>query len=116
MCTTQKSIRAHWSSQLRNPLFQLVLPRVIFYLFDRAWIVFVPPIVFWISRAHRDTRYFARSSVALHGVLANQGDTMRFFENRAPTNEAVAAPGGPLFAIEGHLSFDTGLAVSDTPH
>jgi hypothetical protein len=41
---------------------------------------------------------------------------MRFFENRAPTNEAVAAPGGPLFAIEGHLSFDTGLAVSDTPH
>ena len=42
---------------------------------------------------------------------------MRFFENRAPTNDrgAVAAPGGPLFAIEGHLSFDTGLAVSDTP-
>ena len=75
-------------------------------------------MVFWISRAHRDTRYFARSSVALHGVLANQGDTMRFFENRAPTNDrgAVAAPGGPPFAIEGHLSFDTGLAVSDTPH
>ena len=31
-------------------------------------------------------------------------------------NPLVRFAHGPLFAIEGHLSFDTGLAVSDTPH
>ena len=98
-----------------NPLFQLVLPRVRFYLFDRAWIVFAPPIVFWLSRAQRH-RLLCSFLGSLHGVLANQGGHHAVLRKPGSNKPSRGRASPVALSLNwGHLSFDTGLAVQTLP-